>query len=108
MNTKSNINRLSPRRTVLSLAMRQVRNKARTPNPTKGRGKATSVRRIKWGDNYIEISFVSSIQPMVYEVDQEILTRYTVNPKLRQIAKILAKSQIPGLRRLGYDILEEY
>ncbi len=68
----------------------------------------TSVRRIKWGDNYIEISFASSIQPMVYEVDTTILNCYTANPKLRQIAKILVKSQIPGLRRLGYDILEEY
>ena len=60
----------------------------------------------KLGKNYIEMAQISIIKPIVMSTSPS-LKQHTVSPRIRKIAKIMMQSHFAGLRRIGYDIIDD-
>jgi len=60
----------------------------------------------RFGKNIIEMARISEIKPIVFEVSPTFKVHET-NPRLRKIAKLMKKSPIAGIRRIGFDIIDD-
>ena len=62
------------------------------------------VRRL--GKNNIEMARISEIKPIVFEVSPTFKA-HKINPRLKKFAQLMKKSPIAGIRRIGFDIIED-
>jgi len=73
------------------------------PTSSDSRGYVPVIK--KWGNNRIELSPMTSIEPLVFNVSPDKVR--VIGKSERFVAEILQKSHIASLRRLGEDILDE-
>ena len=60
----------------------------------------------KLGKNYIEMAQISVIESIVIRTSPS-LKQHTVSPGVLKFAKLMMRSRIAGLRRIGYDIIDD-
>ena len=60
----------------------------------------------RFGKNNIEMTRISEIKPIVFEVSPTFKV-HEINPRLRKIAQLMKKSSIAGIRRIGFDIIDD-
>ncbi len=60
----------------------------------------------KFGKNNIEMARISEIKPVVFEVSPTFRV-HEINPRLRKIAQLMKRSPIAGIRRIGFDIIDD-
>jgi len=60
----------------------------------------------KLGKNNIEMVCISEIKPIAFDVSPTFKV-HKINPRLRKIAQLMKKSSIAGIRRIGFDIIDD-
>ena len=58
------------------------------------------------GKNYIEMTRISDLKPIVFEVSPTFKVR-EVSPGLKKIAQLMKKTPIAVVRRIGFDIIDD-
>lgn len=60
----------------------------------------------KLGKNYIEMTRISDLKPIVFEVSPTFKVR-EVSSGLKKIAQLMQKTPIAIVRRIGFDIIDD-
>lgn len=60
----------------------------------------------KWGENYIELTPISSIRPVIFPVSPDFKLQET-SKILKKVANLMMKSNIVVLKRIGSDIIND-
>lgn len=58
------------------------------------------------GKNNIEMIRISDIKPIVFEVSPTFKV-HEINPSLKKIAQLMKRIPIAGIRRMGFDIIDD-
>ena len=58
------------------------------------------------GKNNIEMTRISDIKPIVFEVSPTFKV-HEINPRLKRIAQLMKIIPIAGIRRMGFDIIDD-